>query len=159
MRCKWVPLALLPLAGIAAAALPVLRGGPATGTPDISGSWTGKLLIKDFDLGPAGTKEVQKCPFEMTVGQTGAVLSLTMTVACEGGKLSLFTLGGLIGSGHFAAEQEGALEGGIEEILLSGTVTGDGTKMKGVGVFVSASAESASVAELKFNAKRVPPPR
>src|SRR5262245_39602181 len=159
MRRKWIPFAFLPLAGLAAAAVPALRGNPPTGTPDISGNWTGKLQIKDFDLGTDGTKEVRKCACAMTAAQTGPLVTLTMTVECPGSTPEVFTLFGLIGSGHFAAEQKGSLEGGPEEVLLSGTVTGNGTKMKGVGVLVADSGGEVHVGELKFNAKLLSPPK
>src|SRR5262245_59766481 len=110
MRRTWIPLVLLPLAGVAAAALPALRGHPPTGTPDIHGAGRGKVEIKVVDVRTDGTREVLKCACAMTVAQTGPVVTMTMTVECAGATPEVFTLVGLIGSGHFGAEQKGSLE-------------------------------------------------
>ncbi|MGH7149189.1 MAG: hypothetical protein ACREIU_00750 [Planctomycetota bacterium] len=136
------------------------RGGPANGSPNIDGNWIGKIRSRDFDLsggsGPGfGTA---KCEIGLLIAQTGNNLSIQVTITCADSPTPfVFLSTGEVGNAHFWAELTPASEGvSSDEILFSGAITGNGTKMKGAGIAIF---DGSAVSEFKFNARLLPPPR
>jgi hypothetical protein len=119
--------AVLALAGLGRA---VAQEGPPDGTPDIHGTWKGKAHAMEFHLGGTEKNGVSEpYPITVDVSQTGAAITLDVTISRDEGPL-VYRLVGEIGRGRFWAQ--GMDVGGTGSALVTlGAVSAKGNAMKG----------------------------
>ena len=125
----------LILGALATAAVPPRLGVGADGSPNMTGTWTGKKSYKDWDLNGGATNAKGSCPMTLVLTQDGASLSGTFTIQCPEDPPKPFTVDGKVGANHFWLE--GSYGGPVAEgilaptLRLSGQCTGASLKAAG----------------------------
>jgi hypothetical protein len=128
--------ALLAAATTASSSLTPLGG--ANGSPDLSGLWLGSKKYFDTDLREGGESLKGKCALSLSLTQTGATLSGTLTLECPGFKTEIFQItDGRVGNDRFWIESSQPIaSGGAGNFMLAeGEVKGN-KSFKGTGIIL-----------------------
>lgn len=145
--------ATLAVAVIATAAGVVVAGflGSADGNPNITGNYTGKMIVKADFLNTERSKIRKKEPFVMTLrrGKGGDVFG--DMVLGEGKDADFLSLSGQVGNKRLYLQTDESKC----EITMIGKTKGSGDKLKLVVHGIVHDSETGEIGDVKFTAKIV----
>jgi hypothetical protein len=145
------------LAAVTTASSTLTPLGGANGSPDMTGLWVGTKKYFDTDLQEGGETLKGKCDLELSLTQTGATLTGTLTLDCPGFKTEIFQItNGRVGNGRFWMESSPptAAAGAGNYLLAEGEVKSN-KSFKGTGIILYGPDY---VTRMSLSAKRVQKP-
>ena len=128
---------------VAAALVALPRLHAASGTPDLTGTWTGVAKAKEFYLDPGEKNGKDHFPITLAIAQTAGDATVNVTLSSDEGTQT-FALTGKVGENSLWAISSDPLN----PFILSVHADKPGKHLKGIGIYATAGESEEFVLKL-----------